>query len=909
MAQGDSNFLHVATEMINEEEQRLKYLAFVQVTAVHVVLCLTNLFVYAKERSGLLKPGVEIVERIIKSLVRLVFDKYFNVPGELLKFVDRKVGESVTKIDRLVPPVIKQVSSEAISAAQKAAGVAGSVATEVQRAGFVSSASGFIKQVSSEAISAAQKAPGVGESVRMIDGLVPPFIKQVSSEAISATQNAAGVAGGVATAVQPAGVVSTASGFIKQVSSEAISAAQKAPGVGESVAKLDSFVPPIIRQVSSEAISAVEKAAGVVGAVATEVQHAGMIKNEEQKLKYLAFVQVAAVHAVLFFTNLYLYLKERSGPLKPGIEIVERMVKSVVRLFFGKYSDVPGELLKFVDGKVGEFVTKIDRLVPPVIKQVSSKAILVAQKAAGVAGVVATEHQHTGVVSTASGFIKQVSSEAISTAQKAPGVGESVTKIDRLVPPVIKQVSSESISAAQKAAEAAEGVATEVQNAGETLKYMACLQVAAVQVVLYLTKFFVYAKEWSGPLKPVVEIVEELVKSAVRLVFDKYFNNTPVELLKFVDSKVVESVKKIDRLVPPVIKQVSSEAISTAQKAAGVQLAGAVSTASGFIEKVGESVTKINHLVPPVIGQFSSGAILAAQKAAGVATEVQLAGAVSTASELIEQVGESVTKIDHLVPPVISQVSSKAISAAQKAAGLATEVQLAGAGAVSAASGFIEQVGESATKINRLVPPAISQVSSEAISAAQKAAGVAGGLASEFQSAGVVSTASGFIGQVSSEAISTAQKAPGVGESVTKLDSLVPSIIKQVSSDAISAVDKAAGVVGGVATEVHSAGVLSNASGFIQQVSSEAISAAQTDSGVGESLTKLDGLVPSIIKQVSSETISAADKAAGVATEVQHAGVVSTATGLIGQLSSEAISTAQKASGVNRFFRPFSSNI
>ncbi|XP_022746755.1 uncharacterized protein LOC111296623 isoform X2 [Durio zibethinus] len=899
MAQGDSNFLHVATEMINEEEQRLKYLAFVQVTAVHVVLCLTNLFVYAKERSGLLKPGVEIVERIIKSLVRLVFDKYFNVPGELLKFVDRKVGESVTKIDRLVPPVIKQVSSEAISAAQKAAGVAGSVATEVQRAGFVSSASGFIKQVSSEAISAAQKAPGVGESVRMIDGLVPPFIKQVSSEAISATQNAAGVAGGVATAVQPAGVVSTASGFIKQVSSEAISAAQKAPGVGESVAKLDSFVPPIIRQVSSEAISAVEKAAGVVGAVATEVQHAGMIKNEEQKLKYLAFVQVAAVHAVLFFTNLYLYLKERSGPLKPGIEIVERMVKSVVRLFFGKYSDVPGELLKFVDGKVGEFVTKIDRLVPPVIKQVSSKAILVAQKAAGVAGVVATEHQHTGVVSTASGFIKQVSSEAISTAQKAPGVGESVTKIDRLVPPVIKQVSSESISAAQKAAEAAEGVATEVQNAGETLKYMACLQVAAVQVVLYLTKFFVYAKEWSGPLKPVVEIVEELVKSAVRLVFDKYFNNTPVELLKFVDSKVVESVKKIDRLVPPVIKQVSSEAISTAQKAAGVQLAGAVSTASGFIEKVGESVTKINHLVPPVIGQFSSGAILAAQKAAGVATEVQLAGAV----------GESVTKIDHLVPPVISQVSSKAISAAQKAAGLATEVQLAGAGAVSAASGFIEQVGESATKINRLVPPAISQVSSEAISAAQKAAGVAGGLASEFQSAGVVSTASGFIGQVSSEAISTAQKAPGVGESVTKLDSLVPSIIKQVSSDAISAVDKAAGVVGGVATEVHSAGVLSNASGFIQQVSSEAISAAQTDSGVGESLTKLDGLVPSIIKQVSSETISAADKAAGVATEVQHAGVVSTATGLIGQLSSEAISTAQKASGVNRFFRPFSSNI
>ena len=76
------------------------------------------------------------------------------------------------------------------------------------------------------------------------------------------------------------------------------------------------------------------------------------VKEEEQKLKYLAFVQVAAVHVVLLFTNLYVYAKERSGSLKPCIEIIEGMVKSLVGLFFFKYFDVPFKLLQFFDSKV-----------------------------------------------------------------------------------------------------------------------------------------------------------------------------------------------------------------------------------------------------------------------------------------------------------------------------------------------------------------------------------------------------------------------------------------------------------------------------------------------------------------------------------------------------------------------------
>lgn len=53
----------------------------------------------------------------------------------------------MSKIDSRVPPVVKHVSSEAVSAAQKAPAVARGVASEVQRAGVVSTASGYAKSV------------------------------------------------------------------------------------------------------------------------------------------------------------------------------------------------------------------------------------------------------------------------------------------------------------------------------------------------------------------------------------------------------------------------------------------------------------------------------------------------------------------------------------------------------------------------------------------------------------------------------------------------------------------------------------------------------------------------------------------------------------------------------------------
>lgn len=75
-------------------------------------------------------------------------------------------------------------------------------------------------------------------------------------------------------------------------------------------------------------------------------------ESEEQKLKYLEFVQVATLHALMFAAKLYSYAKENAGPLKPSVDTVEGTVKTVVRPVYNKYHAVPVDVLKFVDRKV-----------------------------------------------------------------------------------------------------------------------------------------------------------------------------------------------------------------------------------------------------------------------------------------------------------------------------------------------------------------------------------------------------------------------------------------------------------------------------------------------------------------------------------------------------------------------------
>ena len=69
-------------------------------------------------------------------------------------------------------------------------------------------------------------------------------------------------------------------------------------------------------------------------------------------MKYLGLVHAAALHAVVCFSNLYCYAKDKAGPLKPGLETVEGTVKTVVGPVYQRFHGVPFELLKFVDRKV-----------------------------------------------------------------------------------------------------------------------------------------------------------------------------------------------------------------------------------------------------------------------------------------------------------------------------------------------------------------------------------------------------------------------------------------------------------------------------------------------------------------------------------------------------------------------------
>ncbi|KAK9281270.1 hypothetical protein L1049_004166 [Liquidambar formosana] len=87
------------------------------------------------------------VEGTVKTVIGPVYEKFHDVPIELLKFVDRKVEESINELDRHVPSLLKRASSQAFTAAQKAPELARAVASEVQRTGVVDTAKNITKTV------------------------------------------------------------------------------------------------------------------------------------------------------------------------------------------------------------------------------------------------------------------------------------------------------------------------------------------------------------------------------------------------------------------------------------------------------------------------------------------------------------------------------------------------------------------------------------------------------------------------------------------------------------------------------------------------------------------------------------------------------------------------------------------
>ncbi|KAL8205888.1 hypothetical protein R6Q57_009439 [Mikania cordata] len=119
-------------------------------------------------------------------------------------------------------------------------------------------------------------------------------------------------------------------------------------------------------------------------------------QSEVEKLKYLEFIQMAVLHAVLYASKVYGYAKNNSGPLKPQVETLEGKLKTAAGPTYDKFHDVPVEVLKFVDRKLDESVSR----VPPFVKHVS------------------TEVKTAGVVETASGLAKTAYTKLEPTAKE-----------------------------------------------------------------------------------------------------------------------------------------------------------------------------------------------------------------------------------------------------------------------------------------------------------------------------------------------------------------------------------------------------------------------------------------------------------------------------------------------------------
>jgi len=116
------------------EEERLRYLAFVQQAAAQALVLAAAAYAHAKQGAGPLRPGVDHVEGTVRAVVGPVYHRFHAVPHDLLKFLDRKVGESVEQLDRRVPPAVKEAPTLARSAA-----------AEVRQAGLVGTATGLAK--------------------------------------------------------------------------------------------------------------------------------------------------------------------------------------------------------------------------------------------------------------------------------------------------------------------------------------------------------------------------------------------------------------------------------------------------------------------------------------------------------------------------------------------------------------------------------------------------------------------------------------------------------------------------------------------------------------------------------------------------------------------------------------------
>lgn len=83
-------FIFQTTEF-ERKNPELKHLGFVRYAAIRALVCVSNLYDYAKQNSGPLRSTVGTVEGTVNNVLGPVYHKLKGVPDDLLVFVDNKV--------------------------------------------------------------------------------------------------------------------------------------------------------------------------------------------------------------------------------------------------------------------------------------------------------------------------------------------------------------------------------------------------------------------------------------------------------------------------------------------------------------------------------------------------------------------------------------------------------------------------------------------------------------------------------------------------------------------------------------------------------------------------------------------------------------------------------------------------
>ena len=76
---------------MKNQHQELKHLGFMRFAAIQALICVSNLYDYAKRNSGPLRLTVGAVEDAVTTVISPVYQKFQGVPDHLLVFLDKKV--------------------------------------------------------------------------------------------------------------------------------------------------------------------------------------------------------------------------------------------------------------------------------------------------------------------------------------------------------------------------------------------------------------------------------------------------------------------------------------------------------------------------------------------------------------------------------------------------------------------------------------------------------------------------------------------------------------------------------------------------------------------------------------------------------------------------------------------------